>query len=210
MSPAPSAGTGKSRRNGFEVNRMNKRNPTPIIAWTARTRARNAGGRLWLNPATVGAEQREDEHPQQHRAFVVAPHPAQLVQQRLHAAGIRRDIGQREVADRIGVHQHEKGDRDEEELGERRRPRPAHQCRIVARRADERHHACNAAMHSASTRAKCPISSIMVRSPSGRVGRRAGIMRQSSWDRRIRSHIISWHKGAGEAPLTRIRTPVPV
>jgi hypothetical protein len=32
---------------------MNNRKPTPIIAWTARTRARNAGGRLWLKAATA-------------------------------------------------------------------------------------------------------------------------------------------------------------
>jgi len=32
---------------------MNSRNPTPIIAWTANTRARNCGGKLWLNRATA-------------------------------------------------------------------------------------------------------------------------------------------------------------
>ena len=34
---------------------MNSRNPVAIMPWTARTRARNAGGRLSLNSATAAA-----------------------------------------------------------------------------------------------------------------------------------------------------------
>ena len=118
---------------------MNSRNPTPIIACTARTRARSAGGRLRPNSGDRGAEQRQDEHPQEHRALVVAPYAAHFVEQRLHAVRVRRDVGEREVGDDIGVRQREVRDRDEQELRQRRRPRPGGQGRVASGRADQRH-----------------------------------------------------------------------
>jgi len=39
--------------NGLEVNRMNSRKPTEIIAWTLSARARSPGGRL--RPAMLTA-----------------------------------------------------------------------------------------------------------------------------------------------------------
>ena len=84
------------------------------------------------------AEQRQDEHPEEHRALVVAPDARQFVEERLCAVGIGRDIGQREIRHRIGVHQRDKRDRDKQELREYRRPRPGDQRAVAARRAVQR------------------------------------------------------------------------
>ncbi len=40
---------------------MSSRNPTPIITWTASTRARSAGGRFAAEHRDPGAEQRQHE-----------------------------------------------------------------------------------------------------------------------------------------------------
>ena len=53
LRPLPSIGAGSSRRNGFDVARIKARNPTPIMPWTAITRARRVGGRLAPKPATA-------------------------------------------------------------------------------------------------------------------------------------------------------------
>jgi len=46
FSPWPFSGAGVTRSNGLEVNRMNSRKPTVIMACTARARARSCGGML--------------------------------------------------------------------------------------------------------------------------------------------------------------------
>ncbi len=49
----PSAGGGKTRSKGFEVNSVKVRKPIAIQAWTESTRARSVGGRLRPNAATA-------------------------------------------------------------------------------------------------------------------------------------------------------------
>ena len=118
---------------------MNSRKPTPIIACTASTRARSAGGRLRPKAATAAPNSaRMNTHRSIEPSWLLHT-PRQLVEQRLHAVRIGRDVGEREVADHVGVHQREERGRDEQELGQRRRPRPADQGGVIARRADQRH-----------------------------------------------------------------------
>ncbi len=51
--PRPFTGAGNRRMNGFEVSRMNRKNPVPTMPCTASTRARRLGGRLRPNSATA-------------------------------------------------------------------------------------------------------------------------------------------------------------
>ncbi|MHC2272429.1 hypothetical protein ACVILJ_007812 [Bradyrhizobium diazoefficiens] len=85
------------------------------------------------------AEQRQDRHPQQHRAFMVSPNAGDLVEQRLHRMRILVDVGDGEIRIHMQHHQrHERG-ADEQQLRQRGGARHAHQ-RIVAQpRADQRH-----------------------------------------------------------------------
>jgi len=53
LRPLPSGGAGEIRSNGFDVNRMKARKPTPISACTPSTRARKESGRLLPNSATA-------------------------------------------------------------------------------------------------------------------------------------------------------------
>jgi hypothetical protein len=72
-------------------------------------------------------EQRQDEHPQQHRAFVIAPHARDLEDQRLLRVGVLDDVEEREVGGDVGVHQGCEGDADQQELRHCRRARYRHQ-----------------------------------------------------------------------------------
>ena len=124
---------------GSEVNRMNSRNPTPIIPCTASTRARSAGRQVVAEQRHRGAEQREDEHPQQHRAFVVAPHAGDLVEQRLVDVAVLGDVQHREIRRDIGVHQRREGERDQRELRQRGACAERHQPGVTRARAPQRH-----------------------------------------------------------------------
>ena len=83
------------------------------------------------------AEQREDQHPQHHGAFMVPPHAGDLVDERLRRMRVGPDILQREVRGDVGHHQRREGNRDEQELHLRRRHRDGHQLRVVAPRAPQ-------------------------------------------------------------------------
>ena len=85
------------------------------------------------------AEQRQDQHPQQHRAFVIPPHAGDLVDQRLERMGVLEHVDDREIRAQVAGDQRAERERDESELRERGRPGDAHEHRIVAARADDRH-----------------------------------------------------------------------
>ena len=78
--------------------------------------ALSAAGRLLPNSATSGAEQSQDQHPQQHRAFVVSPCAGELVEQRHLRMGILEDVEDREIRRDVACYQRREGDRDEAEL----------------------------------------------------------------------------------------------
>jgi len=94
----------------------------------------------------IAAEQRdqrtehaEDEDPQQHRAFVIAPHAAELVDERLCRMGVLEHVDDGKIRPHVAHRQRGEGDRDEAELRNRGRARHSHQHGIILARPDHRH-----------------------------------------------------------------------
>ncbi len=114
------------------------------------------------------AERRQDQRPQQHRAFVVAPHAGELVDRRRGAVRILGDVEHREVGGQMRPGERGEGERDEDELAERGARPDRHQRRD--RRAARRRAARSPAPATARRRgssAKWPASTIMAwRAPS--------------------------------------------
>ena len=84
------------------------------------------------------AEQREDRHPQQHGAFVIAPDAGDLVDHRLQRMGILEHVEDREVGHDVQRHQRQERRADERQLRQRGRARDIHQRAVVQSRADDR------------------------------------------------------------------------
>ena len=98
VEPVPSSGGGSSRAKGLEVSRMKARKPSadqPLDAEHARLQASAAG--CCRSRATARAEQRQDQHPEQHRALVVAPGAGDLVEQRLAECEFCATLAHREI-----------------------------------------------------------------------------------------------------------------
>ena len=87
------------------------------------------------------AEQSQDEDPQHHGAFVVSPDAGEPVQQRHRRMRIVVDVEHREVGRDVAGGKRAERDRHKGELRQRRRRRDAHEHRVVAARADDRHRA---------------------------------------------------------------------
>ncbi len=87
-----------------------------------------------------GAEQRQDQHPQHHGAFVVPPQARDLVEERLRRVGVAPDILDREVRGNIGRHQRDEGDGDQDELELRGGSCDRHKLWIAHAGADQRQH----------------------------------------------------------------------
>ena len=87
-----------------------------------------------------GAEQRQDQHPEQHRALVVAPHARDPIEERLRRVRVLGDVGDREVGADVGLGQREEGERDERELAHRRGLGKVHEALIAHARAVGRDH----------------------------------------------------------------------
>ena len=85
-----------------------------------------------------GAIERQNQHPQHHGAFVVSPHAADLVEQRLGGMGVGDNILDREVGHHIGVGQRGEGRGNQDQLQHRRRQRCPHQRLVAAMGAVER------------------------------------------------------------------------
>ena len=118
---------------------MNSRKATLIRPCTASALALQ---RLRQGAAEEGderAEDREDQHPQQHRAFVVPPDPGNLVDRRGGAVGVLRDVEHGEIRDEMGVDERGEGDRETGELGQRRASSDRHQVGVAEARAPGRH-----------------------------------------------------------------------
>ena len=86
-----------------------------------------------------GAEQRQDHHPQHHRAFVVPPHAGDAIEQRLGRVRVGDDVGDGEVGRHVGVRQRQEGKSDEAELAERGGIGHGHHARVAYARAPRRH-----------------------------------------------------------------------
>jgi hypothetical protein len=88
-----------------------------------------------LRQSHDGAEQGEDQDPEEHRALMVSPNPGELVDERFRRVGILDHVENREIRRCVGHHECREGEANAGEHGQRRRPRHAHQHRIVAARA---------------------------------------------------------------------------
>ena len=88
-----------------------------------------------------GAEQRQDQRPQQHGTLVVPPDAADLVEQRLGRVGVAGDVLHREVGTDVGPGQRRECARHGGELDRGRGPRQRHPRAAAARRAGHRQRA---------------------------------------------------------------------
>ena len=103
------------------------------------------GGQIAAEEGDGGAEDGEDQHPQQHGALVVPPHAGDFVDQRLGRVRVGPHRLDGEVRRDVGVHEGEEGREHEAELDEGGRRGNGHQARIALPRAPrgQRHlHEC--------------------------------------------------------------------
>ncbi len=110
----------------------------------ARAQVRRQAG---TEPGHGRAEQRQDQHPQDHRAFVVRPHTGDLVEERLGGVAVLRHGRQREIRGDVGVRERHEGQRHQRELSDRGAAGERHQRGIAARGAVERHHRLHDRQH---------------------------------------------------------------
>ena len=144
---------------------MNSRKPARDHALHRQHARAQVGRQVVAEQRHRRAAQRQHEHPQQHRAFVVAPDAGDLVEQRLVGVAVLDDVDDREIRGDVGVHQRRHRQRDQRELRQRR---------VAAHRHPRRHRraprpasgtaACTSATQSARISAKWPSSVIMRRS----------------------------------------------
>ena len=85
------------------------------------------------------AEDAQDQHPQQHRAFVIAPHAGELVDERHRRVRILEHVQHREIGADVSRGERAERGRREGELRERGRAGDTHQGRVVRARAPQRH-----------------------------------------------------------------------
>ncbi len=151
---------------GFDVNRMKSRKAPAIQPCTASTSAFSRVRQVGAEGGDQRAEQREDQHPEEHRALVVPPHAGDLVEQRLCRMRVLDDVdaarSRRRCRRWISA---AKATPDEQELRQRRRPGHRHPAaRSPRHRAGERQRStATSASTSARTRAKWPSSAIIAR-----------------------------------------------
>src|SRR5690606_22753578 len=83
-------------------------------------------------------EEGEDQHPQQHGAFVVAPCSGDLVEHRLQRMGVLPHIRYREIGQSVGRGKYGEGQRRQREAGYGNRPRACHHALIADARTHKR------------------------------------------------------------------------
>ncbi len=84
-------------------------------------------------------EDGEDQHPEQHRAFVIAPDAGDFIDQRLRRSRILINVDEREIGGDVRVSQRDIGQGDKTKSGKRDRRRDAHQAGIACRDSPERY-----------------------------------------------------------------------
>ena len=95
-------------------------------------------GQIAAEAGNQRAEQRQHQHPQQHRAFMVSPHAGDLVDQRFRGMRILEYGQEREVRGDVAPDQRKEGQTDEGELGDGGRSGDRHQHGVAAACAPER------------------------------------------------------------------------
>ena len=139
LRPLPSMGGGSSRAKGLRSQHQEEQEGEADRSLHGKDARLEFQRQVVAEDRHGGAEDGEDEHPQQHRAFVVSPHAGNLVDQRLGRMGILGHVEHREIRDDIGVGQRDEGDADQQDLQQCRRRCAAHQHAVAALGAIERH-----------------------------------------------------------------------
>ena len=134
----PSSGAGDRRSKGLEVKSRKARKPDADQRLDGEHAGAQRVGQVGAEDRDRRAEQREDQRPQQHRALVVPPHAADLVEQRLGRMRVGDDVGDGEVRRDVGLRERAEGQDHQERLRERGGAAQRHQPHIAARRADQR------------------------------------------------------------------------
>jgi hypothetical protein len=91
LSERPSTGAGQAAQTGLDVNRMNSRKASEIEDWTAMVTERSGMGMLRPNGATQ-APNNQDQHPEQDRAFMIAPDAGDAEDHRLIGMAVLIDV----------------------------------------------------------------------------------------------------------------------
>ncbi len=84
------------------------------------------------------AEQRQDQHPQQHRALVIAPCAGDLVEHRLLRMRVLEHVDDGKIRHHVGRDQHRESQTRHRETGDGDRPADSHQAGIAGACAQER------------------------------------------------------------------------
>ena len=141
------------------------------------------------------AAKRENEHPQKHRAFVVSPHAGDFIDERLQRMGILDHVDEREVGNDMRIGQRAIGERDEQELRDRRGARDAHQRGVVQASADEGNGELRQRQGERQNErvmsgfndhadlgvvARATVALMLRRPPAGRVSKREGVARSGT------------------------------
>ena len=90
-------------------------------------------------PGHAGPIQRQDQHPEQKRAFVVPPDAGNLVDQRLERVRVLHHQPQRKVRGHKGIGQRGKGKADQQQLRRGSRFCDRHPAAPATMRPDQRH-----------------------------------------------------------------------
>ncbi len=156
------------------------------------------GGQVAAPPGDHGAEEGQDEHPEQHRALVVAPGAGEPVDQRLRRVRVERDEPHREVGDREGVHQRREGRGGERELQRRGGDGEAHPVGPAALGADHRNHHLNDGDEEGEDQGEMPEFDAQFRLPC--CPRAICDERGRGANSRRRAVAEAWRGGAAAAP----------
>ena len=119
---------------------MNRRNAAAIQDCTARTLARKSSGMDRRKQRDGRGEHRQNQNPQQHRAFVIAPDAGDFIDQRFRGMRVLDDIDEREIGLDMRDGQGQISVSHEAKSHQRGRRRDRHQALVAVDAAPYRQH----------------------------------------------------------------------
>jgi hypothetical protein len=135
----PSGSGGTWRSNGLLVSAVNEQEADEMIAERAECARHETLRQLVAERGQRHRPQRQDQHPQQQRALVRAPHGADAVFGRQLQVGILRHVGDREILVDEAQREDGVGRRKEHELAVGGGTRHPHQRGVIELGADQRY-----------------------------------------------------------------------
>ncbi len=140
---------------------MKAKKATAMEACTASTRALQRRRQVAPEPGRHRPEERQDQHPEQHRAFVIPPGAGDLVEHRLGGMRVLDHQPQREIRGDEGMHQRREGKGVSRNCAVAAGSATAIQPRQPLCAPMSGTTACTHATRKARIRAKCPSSVII-------------------------------------------------